>query len=272
MQLGREQVAVVTGAASGIGEALTTALAARGLRVALLDIDAERLARHAATLAAQGARVHAMPCDVGDREAVQRAADEVAAVLGPASLVIANAGIGTYGRFHEVPEAHFDAVLRVNLHGVIHTVRAWWPQLVAQPAAHLVTISSVFGLVAPAGQTAYATAKFGVRGFTEALRHEAEGTAVRVSVVHPGGIRTRIAEQAIFDTTRFSMAEREARVAQFAQLARTTPAAAAARILRGVERDERRILVGPDATVIAWLQRLFPVTYWGFMRRMLERE
>lgn len=272
MHLERDQVAVITGAASGIGEALSSALAARGLRVALLDIDAPRLTRHAATLEAQGARVHAIPCDVGDRDAVERAADVTAATLGPASLVIANAGIGTYGRFHEVPVSHFDAVLRVNLHGVIHTVRAWWPQLVARPAAHLVTISSVFGLVAPAGQTAYAAAKFGVRGFTEALRHEADGTAVRVSVVHPGGIRTRIAEQATFDPTRFTAAEREAKVAQFARLARTTPTTAAARILRGIERDERRILIGPDAAIIAWLQRLFPVTYWRFMRRFLERD
>lgn len=270
MQLRREQVAVVTGAASGIGEALSAQLATRGLTLALLDIDAERLAQHAAALTAQGARVRAFPCDVGDRDAVHRAAEEAAAALGPASLVIANAGIGTYGRFHEVPEAYFDAVLRVNLHGVIHTTRAWWPQLVAQPAAHLVTISSVFGLVAPAGQAAYSAAKFGVRGFTEALRHEAEGTGVRVSVVHPGGIRTRIAERATFDTTRFTAAERDAKVAQFARLARTTPAAAAARIVRGIERDEPRILVGPDATVLAWLARLWPVTYWRLMRRLLE--
>lgn len=269
MQLERNQVAVITGAASGIGEALSARLAARGLHVALLDADAPRLEAHATALRAQGARVHPVVVDVGDRDAVHAAADETARTLGPAALVVANAGVGTYGTFAEVPESLFDWVLRVNLHGVVHTARAWWPQLVAQPAAHLVTISSVFGLVAPAGQTAYAAAKFGVRGFTEALRHEVAGSALRVSVVHPGGIRTRIAERARYDETRFTAAEREAKVAQFAQLARTTPADAARRIERGIERDEPRILVGPDAPVIAWLQRLLPVSYWNIMRRAL---
>jgi short-subunit dehydrogenase len=268
MELRTGDVAVVTGAASGIGEALASRLAERGLRVAMLDVHAERLLAHAERLTAQGATVRAMVVDVGDREALTAAAAESARTLGSAALVVANAGVATYGTFGEVPEAHFDRVLRVNLHGVIHTTRAFWPQLLAAPRAHLVTISSVFGLVAPPGQAAYAAAKFGVRGFTEALRHEADGTALRVSVVHPGGIRTRIAEHATYDTTRFTPAQRAEKVARFAQLARTTPEGAARRILRGIERDEPRILVGPDARIIAWLQRLSPLGYWRILRTL----
>lgn len=270
MQVREGMVAVVTGAASGIGEALSRQLAARRVRVALLDVAADRLAALNAELAAAGARVHPIVVDVGDRAALEAAAATAAQHLGPAQLLIANAGVATHGTFGEVPVAHFDRVLEVNLHGVIHTVRAWWPQLVAQPAAHVVTISSVFGLVAPAGQAAYAAAKFGVRGFTEALRHEAEGTGLRVSVVHPGGIRTRIAEHATFDMSRVTAADREALVARFRRLARTTPGAAATRILRGIERDEARILVGPDATLLAWLQRIAPVRYWWTLRRLLD--
>lgn len=269
MQVRDGMVAVVTGAASGIGEALSRQLAARGLRVALLDVAADRLAALNAELAATGATVHPIVVDVRDRAALESAAATAAQRLGPAQLLIANAGVATHGTFGEVPVAHFDQVLEVNLHGVIHTVRAWWPQLVAQRAAHLVTISSVFGLVAPAGQAAYAAAKFGVRGFTEALRHEAEGTGLRVSVVHPGGIRTRIAEHATFDASRVTAADREAVLARFRRLARTTPAAAAMRILQGIERDEARILVGRDATLLAWLQRIAPVHYWRTLRRIL---
>lgn len=270
MRLVPGTICVVTGAAHGIGRALATQLAARGAILALADRDAAALAEVSAALSARGATVVARPIDVASRDAVHAFAARIAEQLGPAELVVANAGVGTYGTFEEVTEARFDEVLAVNLHGVIHTVRAFLPHLRRRPVGHVVTISSVFGLVAPAGQVAYATSKFGVRGFSEALRHELEGSPVRVSVVHPGGVRTAIAEHASWDAERWTEAERRERIARFLALTRTSPEDAAATILRGVEADAPRILVGPDAPVLAWLARLAPVRYWRVLRRVFD--
>lgn len=272
MRLVHGSVCVITGAAHGIGRALADLLAARGATLALADRDAPALAAVAEALGARGATVFAHPVDVSSRDAVHGFARLVEARLGPAELVVANAGRAAHGRFEDVSEARFDEVLSVNLHGVVHTVRAFLPQLRRRPAGHIVTLSSVFGLVAPAGQVAYATSKFAVRGFSEALRHELEGTAVRVSVVHPGGVRTTIADHASWDAERWTEAERRERIARFRALARTSPEAAAATILRGVEADAPRILVGPDAHAIAWLVRIAPVRYWRALRRMLGLE
>lgn len=269
MRLAPGTVCVVTGAAHGIGHALAAGLAARGAVLALCDRDAPALAVAAAGLAARGATVVALPVDVTSRDAVHAFAAAVADRLGPAELVIANAGRGTHGTFEEVSEARFDEILAVNLHGVIHTVRAFLPHLRRRPVGHVVTLSSVFGLVAPAGQSAYAASKFGVRGFTEALRHELEATPIRVSVVHPGGVRTTIAEHATWDPERWTEEERRERIARFLALTRTSADEAAATILRGVEQDAPRILVGPDAHAIAWLARIAPVRYWRFLRRLL---
>ena len=134
--------------------------------------------------------------------------------------------------------------------------------------AHIVNISSLFGFIAPAGQAAYCTAKFGVRGFTEVLRHELEDTKVSVSCVHPGGIRTAIVEHARCSAA-VDPAEMTETAKRFAAVARTSPGQAAARILRGVERGEKRIVVGPDAKVLDWLQRLAPLGYWFLLRLFL---
>ncbi len=138
-----------------------------------------------------------------------------------------------------------------------------------EPRAHIVNLSSVFGLVAPAGQAPYAASKFAVRGFTEALRHEFQGSNVCVSCVHPGGIRTPIARHSRLGSAT-PASKREENIARFERLARTAPEAAAARILRGVERREERILIGMDAHQIDILQRLRPVSYWKTLSRKLE--
>ena len=142
------------------------------------------------------------------------------------------------------------------------------PVLKREERAHIVNLSSVFGLIAPPGQPAYSASKFAVRGFTECLRHELEGTAVRVSCVHPAGIRTAIARRARRGAG-VTRTEREEEVARFEKLFRTSPEEAASRILRGVERREPRILIGADAYKIDILQRLRPGTYWKTLSRKL---
>jgi NAD(P)-dependent dehydrogenase (short-subunit alcohol dehydrogenase family) len=159
----------------------------------------------------------------------------------------------------------------INFWGVVYGVKYFLPVLKKQPRAHIVNISSVFGMVAPVGQTAYCASKFAVRGFTEALRHEQEmeGSTVGVSCVHPGGIRTPIARRARLGANA-SAASRDEAVARFDRLTPTMPDAAAARILLGVERREPRILIGRDARQIDILQRLRPATYWKTLQKRVK--
>ena len=147
--------------------------------------------------------------------------------------------------------------------------RAFLPLLRREPAAQLVNLSSVFGIVAPPGQTAYAASKFAVRGFSEALRHELDGSSVGVTVVHPGGVRTAIAASA--RRTGMSNSETEAQAKVWAKFLRLDPRDAAERIVRGIERREKRVLVGRDAQRITMVQRLFPVEYWRVLGRGLRR-
>jgi short-subunit dehydrogenase len=261
--------AVVTGAASGIGAALAAALAARGSHLVLLDRDAEGLASVAESIGNGSAgspdrRIATYVVDLADAAATEAIGATLAAAHPDTTLLVNNAGVALGGRFDQVSAAQFDAVLAVNLHAVITLTRALLPVLTAHPGAHLVTISSVFGLLAPPGQTAYCTSKFAVRGFTEALRGELVPAGVGVTSVHPGGVRTRIARNAMVGEGVSPAAA--ARLAEFDRLLRRDPADAAAAILRAVHRRRPRVLVGGDAVVLDALTRLLPVTH----RRLLS--
>lgn len=157
----------------------------------------------------------------------------------------------------------------INFWGVVYGVKYFLPVLRRQPQAHIVNISSVFGIIGPAGQSAYAASKFAVRGFTEALRHELAGGNISVSVVHPGGIKTNIANDARPGAGADKAAAEKER-ALFNTAARTSPEAAAERIVRGVLRDEARILIGADAWIIDRVQRWAPVKYWRVLGKMIE--
>src|SRR5262249_37815579 len=160
-------------------------------------------------------------------------------------------------------------LMGVNFWGMVYGVKHFLPILRRQSEGHIVNISSVFGIIGPVGHSAYAASKFAVRGFTEALRHELAGGPVKVSVVHPGGVRTNIANSARLGAGATQAAvERERAI--FNMAARTSPEAAAERIVRGVLRDEERILVGADAWMMDRLQRLAPVKYWRLLRKMIE--
>jgi len=262
-------VAAVTGAGSGIGRALARQLAVAGSGLALADIDEAGLRQTAASLSERGVQLTTHIVDVSDESAMQAFAQDVAARHGRVTLLFNNAGVALHGRFEEISLDDLRWLMGINFWGVVYGVNYFLPLLKKEPRAHIVNISSVFGIVAPAGQSAYSASKFAVRGFTEALRHELEGTSVFVSCVHPGGIRTPIARRARLGANTPS-ASRDEAVARFDRITPTMPDAAAARILQGVERREPRILIGCDARKIDVLQRLRPGTYWKALARRMQ--
>jgi NAD(P)-dependent dehydrogenase (short-subunit alcohol dehydrogenase family) len=264
-----EGVAVVTGAGSGIGRAMAQQLCAAGSALAIADIDEAGLRETEQSLVKRGGQITTHIVDVAKEEAVKTLAREVGEQHGRATLVINNAGVSVHGNFDEVSLDDFRWLMDINFWGTVYGVRYFLSLLKREPRAQIVNISSVFGIIAPAGQAPYAASKFAVRGFTEAVRHELQGSTITVSCVHPGGIRTAIARRSRLGAGA-SAAKREEGVARFDQLARTPPEKAAAVILRGVERRLPRILIGGDAYQIDFLQRLRPASYWKVMARLLE--
>lgn len=245
-------VAVVTGAASGIGEALARQLHAKGARLVICDIQAAPLQALAAALPGSLARV----VDVSSREAVFALAAEVEATLGGASLLINNAGLTVVGAFEDHSTADWERVMGVNFGGVLYGCQAFLPQLQRQREGWIVNISSIFGIVGVPGQSAYCASKFAVRGLSEALAEELRGTSVGLTVVHPGGVRTNIVNQARVGegVSHGALSKRFAKLGM-------SPMRAAGMILSAVEAGQRRLRVGPDAIVMDWARRLFPE--WG---------
>jgi short-subunit dehydrogenase len=257
--------AIVTGAASGIGEQLAHSLARRGSALALVDRDAERLELVAKTVRSVSSRpVTCYVTDLADDAATHALGAKLAAAHPDTTLLINNAGVALGGTFEQVSEEEFDWLLAINLRAVITLTRALLPVLRANPGSHLVNISSLFGLIAPPGQVAYATSKFAVRGFTEALRSELAGQ-VGVTVVHPGGVRTRIAETARVAAAA-SAAEEAAGKAEFARLLTYPPERAAEEIAGAVEKRRPRLLIAFSARVPDVIARLAPARYPALLR------
>ena len=276
MRAFRGKVAVITGAGSGIGRALAVRLAGMGSALALSDVDEAGLAETRTLLAPSGVRVTTERVDVADRAAVHRHADAVIAAHGRVHLVINNAGVALAASVAEMTYEDFDWLMGINFWGVVHGTKAFLPHLLQADEGHIVNISSIFGIIAVPGQAAYHAAKFAVRGFTESLRQDLELVRARVSAtcVHPGGIRTNIVRRARLSTERAQRVTKEEMSREFERLARTSPEQAAAAIIRGVERNARRVVIGPDAKFLAGVQRLLPTAYqrlivWGARRSTL---
>ncbi len=267
----RGSAAVVTGAGSGLGRALALELAARGAHLALSDVDGTALEQTVRRCQPAGGKVRAFELDVSDRRAVLAHAEEVEAAFGAVNLLINNAGVAVVGSVEDTSFDDLDWLLGINLMGVINGSKAFLPGLIRSGDGHLVNVSSVFGLVAPAYQSAYCTAKFAVRGFTESLRQEMliSGHPVRVHCVHPGGVKTNIARRARYAGGPNPLGPDPAQ--RFDRVARTSPGAAARKILAGVDRDSPRILVGTDAYLIAAIPRLLGARYMGLFVRAGRR-
>jgi short-subunit dehydrogenase len=270
----RGAAAAVTGAAGGIGRALALELAARGCDLALADRDEAGLQSVAAEVAKAGQRkVSVHRVDVGEPTGIAGYAHAAISAHPGLNIVVNNAGVGLLGQFTEIDQAQFDWLMDINFWGVVHSTRAFLPHLAQQGAAHIVNLSSIFGIIAPAGQTAYASAKFAVRGFSESLRHELQmaGSPVRLTVVHPGGIATNIARNSRTGTGVTDNARRAQAIERFDEVAKTTPQAAALRIIEGIEKNKPRILIGNDARFLDILQRLRPGTYWSVLAKRIEK-
>lgn len=269
MKLDQSTVSVITGAGSGIGRAIALRLAQEGAPLAIADVNQTGLNETARMLDGHHAKITTHLVDVSDNERVAAFAQEVVREHGRANLVVNNAGVALAGTAEELSIADIEWLMGINFWGVIYGVKHFLPILRQQPRGHLVNISSIFGIVAPAGHSAYAASKFAVRGFTESLRHELAGSSISVSTVHPGGIKTNLANSAKLGAgAPPSTAERERKM--FNKVARTAPEAAAERIVRGILRDEERILIGLDAWIIERVQRWAPVKYWSLLDRMIK--
>jgi short-subunit dehydrogenase len=266
--------AAVTGAASGIGRALALELASRGCDLALADRDEAGLQAVAAEIGRDPKRkVTTHRVDVAEPGQIADFAQAATSAHPALNILINNAGVALLGQFGEIDQAQMDWLFNINFWGVVHSTRAFLGHLSRLREAHIANISSIFGIIAPPGQTAYCAAKFAVRGFSESLRHELQtaGSPVRLSVVHPGGVATNIARNSRTGTGVSDNAFRAQLIERFDTMAKTTPEAAARRIIEGIEKNRPRILIGNDARMMDLLQRFRPATYWAPLARRFEK-
>ncbi len=276
------RTAVITGAASGIGRSIAVSLARRGCNLALADVndaglsETARMAQSAqthptnATAPTTALRITQQHLDVADRRAVAAFPQAVIAAHPGVDILVNNAGVAIGGTFEAVTEEDFEWLFEINFWGVVRMTRAFLPLLQESDDAHLVNLSSIYGIISPPGQTAYSASKFAVRGFSNSLRHELAGSKVGVTVVHPGGVATSIADNA--RVPKGTSPEEVAKRKSIANKAlRLPPEAASEIIVKGIERRSPRVLVGKDAKFLAFLERLAPISYWKIFSRLVPR-
>jgi len=270
------KVAAITGAGSGIGRALAEQLAKADCHLALSDVNAEGLAETVRRAEAHGVKVTSATVDVAKRKAVYDWAAASEAAHGPANLIFNNAGVALGSQVDGMSDEDFKWVMDINFWGVVYGTQAFLPQLKASGDGHVINISSVFGIIAVPSQSAYNASKFAVRGFTEALRQELEiaGEPVSATVVHPGGIKTNIANAARWgqNMTGFLGKDQSESKADFEKLFNTTAESAATTILKGVRGNARRVLIGLDAHAVDWMQRLLPTGYQKLLTAATRRQ
>jgi NADP-dependent 3-hydroxy acid dehydrogenase YdfG len=251
------KVAVITGAGSGIGRCLALHLNQAGCVLEISDINMVSLEQTRAGLARPELACHTRQLDVSNREAFEQWAAEIDSRHGRADILVNNAGVAVTARAEDNSYEDLEWLMAINFWGVVYGCKSFLPLLRKSPTAHLVNISSIFGMIGVPTQSAYNAAKFAVRGYTESLRQELADSSVHVCCVHPGGVKTNIAHsgRVAADVQKDEMALR------FEEFARTTPESAAEQIARAMERRKPRLLIGNDAKLISLVTRLFPVMY-----------
>lgn len=258
---------VVTGAASGMGAEIARLLAGRGTHLALVDHNGDALDALAAEL--PGARVTTHVVDLRDDDAVFATSARIVGTHARINALITCAGSSMLGTLDQLTMEEMRWLTDVNLWGTVSITKALLPALSSQPAAHITHLASVYALAAPAGRIPYSLSKFAVRGFSEALRHELEGTPVTVGAVYPAGVRTGIILHGRYAAAIDPAVAARAAAAQ-AAMYHTEPRDAAARIVHATERRRARTMVGREARLIDVLTRVAPTSYWRAMRRPLR--
>jgi NADP-dependent 3-hydroxy acid dehydrogenase YdfG len=266
-----DKIVAITGAGSGIGRALAVRAADLGAIPAISDVNDAALAETASLVSAKQPRVHTAHVDVGQRDAIYAWADQVKREVGEIDVLVNNAGVSLSQTIAQMRDEDFFWLMNINFWGVVHGTRAFLPQLMTRPEAHIVNLSSVFGLIAVPTQAAYNASKFAVRGFTEALRQELAATNVRVTSVHPGGIKTNIVRNGRHFQDVRGNADAAAVAREFDRMARTSPEKAAHQIIDAISRKKRRLLIGLDAILIDRMQRLLPASYDGLVAKAVSR-
>ena len=262
----------ITGAASGIGRALALQCAQRGARLLLADIQAQALNSIVVECRALGAVCEPHITDTGNEAAIFSLADKAQSLWGGADIIVNNAGVSLVAPVDKLTAADAQWLMNINFWGVVHGCRAFLPQLRTKPKAVIVNISSIFAMVSMPTQSMYNATKAAVRAFSDGLRQELRGSGVQLLCVHPGGISTQIANQArVVDASLIASSAQEM-CDQFDFAARTTPAQAAAQIIRAIERGQTRLLIGADALIFDWLYRLFPTRASGWLTSLLQWE
>jgi butyryl-CoA dehydrogenase len=266
-------VFVVTGAGSGIGRQVALQAARGGAAIIAADINTATLAETKQLAEQLGMQIETFTLDVGDKKAVYNFADGIIPTLKGRKLVlINNAGVGLFsGSFHSTNQDDFEWLMNINLWGVIRMTKAFYPYFIQQNQGHIVNLSSVFGLGGFANQTAYCTAKFGVRGFTEALRMELVDTGIHTTCVHPGGIKTNIMRYATPKGPELTEAMHVQATETFDKIAMTSPEKAARLILDAVKRKKQRLVIGNDGKAIDIITRAIPVGYTKIFKRKLDQ-
>ena len=267
------RVAVVTGAASGIGRAVAVELAGRGCALALVDVNERGLAETADRVRALGRKVSLHVADVADRARMERLPAEVMAEHGHVHVVVNNAGVSVSGELADQSLDDFHWIVGINFWGVVYGCKLFLPHLLREDEGHIVNISSLFGLVGVPTQVSYNATKYAVRGISEALISELWGTNVRVTCVHPGGIRTNIVRAGRASTPK-DVEDNKNTADAFERFA-MPPEKAARKIVRAIERNQARVRIGVETYLGDWAKRLFPVATqklvgWGFRRREMR--
>lgn len=266
-------ITIVTGSASGIGRHVAIQAAQRGSQVIATDVNRKGLVETESLAKSNGQPITIEPLDVSNAEAIQTFADGVIPTLqGRKLFLVNNAGVAlASGSFATTPLTDFEWLLSINLWGVVRMTKAFLPYLLERNEGHIVNLSSIFGLAGAMNQSAYCTAKFGVHGFNEVLRMELLDTGVKVTSVHPGGIKTNIARNARLTGSAISEADHIKSYTTFEKVSRTHPEEAARQILDAAVKGQAKLLIGSDAKLISLIVRLFPVRYTGWFKQQVEQ-